>query len=82
MNNQKTKYTIYWTFSDRPASLVSFDMAQVLGMLEQLREIPEYSGITFCAEHADQVGKMGVDSVVGKTLPNGEEYTWMKRRVT
>jgi len=36
--------------------------------------------VTIASENPDSVGKSGVDAVVDGVLPNGELYTWKKRR--
>ena len=36
--------------------------------------------VTIASENPDSVGRSGVDSVEDGQLPNGEEYTWRKRR--
>ena len=36
--------------------------------------------VTIASENPDSVGRPGVDSVEDGQLPNGEEYTWRKRR--
>ena len=36
--------------------------------------------VTIASENPNSVGRAGVDAVVDGQLPNGEEYTWRKRR--
>lgn len=36
--------------------------------------------VTIASENPDSVGRPGVDSIEDGQLPNGEEYTWRKRR--
>ena len=53
-------------------------MTEALSFMDSLRKNPQCSAITMCSENANQVGKMGVDSVVDGKLPNGEVYDWNK----
>lgn len=36
--------------------------------------------VTIASENPDSIGLSGVDSVENGLLPNGEAYTWKKRR--
>lgn len=80
MNN--TKYIIYWTTEDGPKSSETDDMNKALQdiatLRKQVRNGYKATHITMCAENVDQVGQMGVDSVVDRKLPDGEDYTWSK----
>lgn len=55
-------------------------MFYALRRVEEMRKCPGYSAVTFCSENVDQVGSPGVDSVVDGVLPDGSEYSWVKRR--
>jgi hypothetical protein len=73
-------YKVYWTAPD--GSVCSEDYAEMIEALTQanhLRTIGK-SYVAMVSENPDQVGKMGVDSVVDGKLPSGEAYTWCKRR--
>ena len=37
--------------------------------------------VSMVSESTDQVGQMGVSAVIDGKLPNGEDYTWKKRRL-
>lgn len=37
--------------------------------------------VVMSTENSDQVGQMGVDSIVDGKTPDGHDYTWKKRRV-
>jgi hypothetical protein len=77
---EKTKYTIYWTLDHYPGSEETTDMNKALQRVEELRRSPGYSAVCFAAENPNQVGKMGVDAVVDGKTPDGEDYSWVKRR--
>ena len=74
------KYTIYWMDNHEPQYKQTPDMGYALKWMEYLRKNPKFSAICFCAENPNQVGKMGVDSIVDNKTPDGVEYTWVKRR--
>jgi hypothetical protein len=77
---EKTKYTVYWTVGRLACSEVTYDMAAAMRKVEELRRSPVFSAICVAAENPNQVGKMGVDAVVDGKTPDGEAYTWVKRR--
>ena len=78
----KTEYVIYWSEGPIAHSHKEYDMNTALRYVETLRKWArngtKITHITMCAENADQVGQMGVDSVVDGKLPDGEDYTWSK----
>ena len=61
---------------------------------KQFSDIQLSEALTFCnaqrnaghqhvvisSENSDSIGKLGVDSVENGKTPDGEDYTWMKRR--
>ena len=73
-------YKVYWTDPlDEPCAQNFEDMSEALQHAEFLRS----SGrrfVTMVSENPDSVGKPGVDSVKHGLLPDGELYTWRKRR--
>ena len=74
-------YKIYYTNEYGEAR--SYDEEQLenaLKIAEGLRRNTRNSFITMTAHNPNQVGSMGVDSVVDGRLPSGEEYTWKMRR--
>jgi hypothetical protein len=74
-------YKIYYTNEYGEAR--SYDEEQLenaLKIAESLRRNTRNSFITMAAHNPNQVGSMGVDSVVDGRLPGGEEYTWKMRR--
>ena len=52
---------------------------KALKMTEELRREGN-TFVTMVSEDPNQIGKPGVDAVEEGVLPNGEEYTWRKRR--
>lgn len=46
--------------------------------LEWAKTLPHF--VTISGNGHDIVGKFGVDAVVDSVLPNGNTYTWRKRR--
>jgi len=77
---QTCTYTIYWTLGRLPCSEETNDMGYALKKVESLRKSPSNRAICIASENPDQIGKMGVDAVVDGKTPDGEKYTWVKRR--
>ena len=75
-----TKYTVYWLRNDEAEFKQTADLKYALEFAEYLRKQPDVSAVTFCGENTDQVGSAGVDSVKDGVLPDGTEYSWVKRR--
>ena len=73
-------YKIYWTAADGSARSEDYvEMTEALTRANHMRT----AGMAYVAmvgELPNQVGKMGVDSVVDGRLPSGEAYTWKMRR--
>lgn len=80
MNN--TTFTVYWMYKSLTPNALQFtDMSKALAWMEDLRKrakAEQLSAITFCSEMADNVGKVGVDSVVDGKTPDGYPYDWNK----
>jgi len=75
-------YKIYFTNEYGEASFYNEDtLESALAIVSRLRNQSRYSFVAMVGENPNQVGKMGVDSVVDGKLPNGEAYTWKMRRV-
>jgi hypothetical protein len=74
-------YKVYWTapMSNACYSEDFEDMATALKATEFCRSLGRRY-VTMVSENPNSVGKPGVDSVVDGKLPDGEDYTWMKRR--
>ena len=75
-------YRVYWTEGDRPNSpcMANFDELKVALDYAQMLRSCGYDFVTMCSQDPNSVGKPGVDSVVDGKLPDGLDYTWMKRR--
>lgn len=77
-NNQM--YKIYWTDSQGAPCSQDFEgLSDALAHSKYLRDIGR-TFVTMVSENPDAVGKPGVDSIVDGKLPDGNNYTWMKRR--
>ena len=73
-------YKVYWTdFTNAPQGIYSNTLDGALRICEDKRKAG-YSFVTMVSENPDSVGKPGVDSVKHGLLPDGELYTWKKRR--
>lgn len=73
-------YKVYWTAQDGQACSQEYnEMIEALTQANHLRTIGR-SYVAMVSENPNQVGKNGVDSIKDGKLPNGEEYTWSKRR--
>lgn len=84
-NMNGTNYTVYWMVTNKDGSkavgyLETIELRVCLKTMESLRKLPGVNAITMCAEHGDQVGKMGVDAVVDGILPDGQEYVYKTER--
>lgn len=76
-----TVYKVYWTDQHGQNCAQEFtDMVLALNMSQALRQGTNRF-IVMSSENTDMVGSMGVSAVVDGKLPNGEDYTWKKRRV-
>ncbi len=73
-------FKVYWTDPTGQPCSQDFDgLTDALSHSKYLRDIGR-TFVTMVSENPDVVGKPGVDSVVDGVLPDGEAYTWMKRR--
>ena len=84
-NMNGTNYTVYWMVTNKDGYkavgyLETIELRVCLKTMESLRKLPGVNAITMCAEHGDQVGKMGVDAVVDGILPDGQEYVYKTER--
>lgn len=80
-----TKFTVYWMSTEgngkkQAGYLETTELKACLKTMETLRTLPGVSAIAMCSECTDQVGKMGVDTIVDGILPDGHTYDYMKRR--
>jgi hypothetical protein len=73
-------YKIYWTSEDGSAKSEEYlEMVEALTRVNHMRTLG-MSYVAMVSENPNQIGKMGCDGIVNGLLPNGEEYTWKKRR--
>jgi hypothetical protein len=73
-------YKIYWTSEDGAARSEEYlEMVEALTRANHMRTIG-MAYVAMVGENPNQVGRMGCDSVEDGKLPNGEAYTWKKRR--
>jgi len=73
-------YKIYWTRADGQAC--SEDYVEMIAALNQVNQMRQqgFAYVAMVGDNPNQVGQLGVDSVEAGILPNGQEYTWKKRR--
>jgi len=73
-------FKVYWTdFSNTPQGIYTNTLTGALRLAEEKRQAG-FTFVTMVSEDPNSVGRPGVDSVVDGVLPDGEAYTWMKRR--
>ena len=73
-------YKIYWTAPNGAACSKDYlDMVEALTEANHLRTAGR-AYVAMVSENPNQVGAMGVDSIKDGKLPNGDAYTWRKRR--
>lgn len=79
---QQKMFKIYYT-DPEDNKAYSWDELTLTGALTVSEQMRRHGMrfVTTVSEMPMQVGKSGVDSVVGGKLPDGTEYTWKKRRV-
>lgn len=76
-------YKIYYTDElDQDRSQKADKLEDALKIVEELRQDDRHSFVTMVSENPNVVGRPGVDSVTDGKLPDGSNYTWMKRRKT
>jgi len=74
-------YKVYWTAEDGQARSEDYvRMTEALTRANHMRTVG-MAYVAMVSENPNQVGKMGVNSVEDGKLPNGEDYTWKKRRI-
>ena len=72
-------FKVYWTYGDETYSTDFDSMTDALAECERLRKHGRRF-VTMVSENIDQIGKMGVDTVVDGLCPDGIAYSWTKRR--
>jgi hypothetical protein len=74
------EFKVYWTYGGECFGEAFQDVAQALDRCQELRN-SGHSFVTMCSQDVNMVGKFGVDSVEHGLLPDGDVYTWKKRRL-
>jgi topoisomerase IA-like protein len=73
-------FKVYWTdFTNTPQGIYTNTLNRALQISEEKRR-EGFTFVTMVGENPNSIGKPGVDSVVDGKLPDGLDYTWMKRR--
>ena len=73
-------FKVYWTdFKNTPQGIYTNTLQGALRISEEKRR-EGFTFVTMVSENPNSVGKPGVDNVAAGKLPDGEDYTWMKRR--
>lgn len=73
-------YKVYWTDRDgRPDAEEYTDLAEALKVTHSLRN-DGFEHVVMSTQNKNNVGAMGVDSVVDGVLPDGNIYEWKMRR--
>ena len=72
-------YKVYWTDGNIAQGIYTSSLTGALRICEDKRKAG-YTFVTMVSEDPNSVGRPGVDSVEDGQLPNGEAYTWRKRR--
>ena len=73
-------FKVYWTdFTNAPQGIYTNTLQGALRISEEKRR-EGFTFVTMVSEDPNSVGKPGVDSVIDGKTPDGEDYTWMKRR--
>lgn len=73
-------YKVYWTdFKNVSHGMYTSTLSGALRISEEKRKAG-FTFVTMVSENPDVVGKQGVDAVDNGLLPNGDRYSWYKRR--
>jgi len=80
-------FMVYWTEQEeaRQKLFEGAEMSLALKWMEDLRSRQRNEGkigfITMSSEIPECVTRLGVDAVVNGKTPDGNDYTWKKRRL-
>jgi len=73
-------YKVYWTDTqNQPCAQEFSDLTLALAHAKFVRDLGR-TFVTMVSEDPNVVGPQGVDSVENGMLPDGNKYTWKKRR--
>lgn len=75
-------YKVYWTDCDsgQIREYQTDNMVAALNMSNTMRQ-EGHRFVVMAVENTDMVGSFGVQAVIDGKLPNGDDYTWKKRRI-
>ena len=73
-------YKVYWSLANGDISAKEIEnLVEALNKTNDLRR-DGFRFVSMVSEDLNQVGQLGVSSVENGKLPNGDDYTWKKRR--
>lgn len=74
-------FKVYWT--DKFGTVFGHEIPDMTIALQttQILRNEGHRFVSMVSENPDSVGKAGVDSVENGVLPNGDAYSWKKRRI-
>jgi len=79
--------TVFWLDANLNPQCRSFSSAldkdplgDALKFSNEKRQEAGVRHVCISTENSEQVGQMGVDSIIDGKTPDGQEYTWRKRR--
>lgn len=73
-------YKVYWSLANGDISAKEIEnLVEALNKTNELRR-EGFRFVSMVSEDLNQVGELGVLSVENGKLPNGDDYTWKKRR--
>ena len=75
-------YMVFWIDNIGPNCeyFDDYQMSEALAFMNAIRQDKQNEFVTFASQNTNSIGSPGVDSVVDGKLPDGSDYTWMKRR--
>ena len=71
---------VYWMFENEARNHLFSDLSVAILHCDALNNTKGVSYVTMVSKIDGNVTKMGVSGVENGKLPNGETYTWKKRR--
>ncbi len=73
-------YKVYWTDNNNTSNGIYTTTLQGALRISEEKRKAGYTFVTMVSEDPNVVGPQGVDSVENGLLPDGNMYTWKKRR--
>ena len=73
---------VFWLSADQPhhTRFTDRQLTEALAFCQHQRRQPGVTHVTICTDDPNSVGQPGVDAVKDGRTPDGEPYTWVKRR--